>query len=297
MVTNSGGDITPETGASVTFSIPGITSQSKGFVLPAGGSEPVWFRWHTPSTPGNVSANINIRTGSSSQTLTPTFSVTALTESTPPNTKGSDRPSEGFQYEAPPIIVSTSSLSWTTYSAHQEARTGETWDETAQEYDTYTYYVWVYTTSTSYASLSASLKVTPDTHDPTAYLGYDGSWNMKSGYGIKENVSTAISTNDSADVTQVQNVVGFYPEFEYNSYDRIFETLSNGQFDLKSNIFSMYGSHIHKTPVWWANNVDYTPEVFIFDVWTPAGELSTYTTDTVHINGSVYDDWHIRANY
>jgi hypothetical protein len=296
-VSNSGGDVTPVTGATVTFSIPGITSQSKGFVLPSGGSEPVWFKWHAPSTPGNVSAVIKINNGSSSQTLTPTFSVTVLTENTPPNTHGYDRPSDEFQYEAPPAIVSTPSLSWTTYSTHQEARAGETWNDSTKEYDTYMYEVWVFTANNYYASLAAALKITPDTHDPTAYLGYDGVWNMKSGYGIQENVSTAISTNDSADVTQVQNVVGIYPEFEYNTYDRIFESLSNGQYDLKPNVFSEYKSHMHKTPVWWADNVDYTPEAYIEDVWTPAGELSTYSTDTVHINGSVYSDWHIRANY
>jgi hypothetical protein len=305
MVTNSGGDITPETGASVTFSIPGITSQSKGFVLPAGGSEPVWFMWHTPSTPCNVSATINIRTGSSSQTLTPTFNIYTLEEKTPPVPTGRDLANPYFQYETPPDLATTPSATWTTYSANQEEMVGQIWNAVTDEFDTYTYLVWVYTTNTYYATLSATLKVTPDTYDPTAKEQY-GVWTIKSGYGVQENVTTGISTNDSGDVTGAQNVIGYYPEFMYNDtgydfggYNRILEMLSGGlsaAFDLKPNMYDMDDSHVHDTPVWFQNG-NYQPTTYIEDCWTPAGMLSVQSSDTVNIQGSVFDDWHILPSY
>lgn len=304
-VTNSGGDITPDTGAYVTFTIPGITSQSKNFVLPAGGSEPVWFKWHTPSTPQNVTASISISAGASGQSLNPTFSITDLTENTPPDPKGTDRANPYFQYETPPAISTTPSASWTTYSAHQEQRVGEIWNDSTKEFDTYTYTVWVFTTNSYYASLSATLKVTPDAHDPTAFL-QNGIWTIKSGYGIQENVTTSINSNDLSDVTGAQNVVGYYPEFMYNDtgydfggYDRVLEMLSGGlnsTFDLKANRYSMFDSHSHFTPLWYAN-IPYEPTVLVADCYTPSGMLSVQSSDTVSIQGSVYDDWSILPGY
>jgi hypothetical protein len=305
IVTNSGSDITPETGGSVTFSIPGITTQAKSFVLPAGGSEPVWFRWHTPSTPGNITATVNINAGPSSTTLTPTFNIYTLQEKTPPDPKGTDKPDAYFQYSFPPNLATTTSASWTTYAAHQEQRSGQIWNDSEKKYDTYTYQVWVFTTNSYSASLSAVLKATPDSYNPTAIQSY-GLWTVKSGYGINESVTTSISSNDTGAVTGVQNVIGYYPEFMYNDtgysfggYNRVFEMLSGGlnsAFDLKPNVYSEHTSHVHFLPVWFRDG-DYTPEVFYFDAWTPAGMLSGCATDTVHVNGSVYDDYHVYPKY
>ena len=100
----------------------------------------------------------------------------------------------------------------------------------------------------------------------------------------------AAITNCAEAVKPCQDVIGMYPEFQYNNFYPLFEKLSTGTFQLKSNKFSMYNSRTHFTPVWWKDNVDYLPQTYSLDAWTPAGMLTSYSTETLHISGSVYDD-------
>lgn len=143
------------------------------------------------------------------------------------------------------------------------------------------------------ASLSSTLTAAPDSYCPTAFLSSDGKYTMKSGYGISETVKTTVTTNSPSDVTPCQNVLGMYPEYQYNSYWRLFESFAAGKFQLAQNKYSMYNSRTHFTPVWRENGADYIPEVYCFDAWTPAGMLTCYATYTLHINGSCFDDWYV----
>ena len=292
VVANSGeADITPSAHVPVHFSIPGVTDQTKEVIVPHNSSQLVYFKFHTPDLPGSITmtATINanhaiLETNYDNDTDSKTVSVNSFNEDTPPDAGYNGhvplRHSTYFQYIDPPGISGNSSLSWGLWE----------WINNSFVYSTYS------------ASTSTILTVKPDDRDPTALQRSDGMWQMKSGYGVDENVSTSVSTSssDSDAITGVQRVISFYPEFEYDqtSYDnsgyyRILEKLSDGlsaSFDLQPNLYSLYARHEHFTPVWFADDKLYTPETYSFDVWTPSGMLSCTSTDSVYIKGSLFDD-------
>ena len=48
---------------------------------------------------------------------------------------------------------------------------------------------------------------------------------------------------------------------------------------------------VHFTPVWYPDGY-YPVYTYVMDMWTPSGMLSTGVTDSVYIQGSMYDDWY-----
>lgn len=261
--------IVPSDSYTVTLSIPNVTTQTKELVIPASESNLIWFKWHTPTTPQSINATYTIHTDSGDIVSSATYNIEQLEETTPPNPLGTDTQSTSFQYQSP-TNTSTSSRSWTEW----------TYENNAFQENSYT------------ATLYSTLSVTADTNNPTAYIS-NSLLNMKSGYGIAENVSTTVATNYADAVTPAQNCLGYYPEFEYESYNRLFDQITDGQFWLKTNEFSMYNSRVHFTPVWWNDSEDYVPLTYTFDAWTPVGMLGSYSTEAVKINGSCFDDWHV----
>lgn len=53
-------DLTPDNPASVTFHILGTTYRVNDIVIPAGDSQVVWVKWHTPSTPQTVTITVSV---------------------------------------------------------------------------------------------------------------------------------------------------------------------------------------------------------------------------------------------
>lgn len=53
-------DLTPDNPASVTFHILGTTYRVSDVVIPAGDSQVVWVKWHTPSTPQTVTITVSV---------------------------------------------------------------------------------------------------------------------------------------------------------------------------------------------------------------------------------------------
>jgi hypothetical protein len=273
-------------GGAVTFTVDGVTQQSKTVPVPAGGSNLCWFKWHTPSTPGYVSIKATYSGGGFAQTSNEDNYIYSCDEATPPRPKPTDTKS-GYQFVMPGSSGAAPSLSWGVWNYKITFITGVNADGSAYSIPITN---WYYTTH--YASLASSLTVTPDSHCPTAYQNGCGQWCMKSGYGIAEQVKTSVNTDSSSDVTAVQRVAGFYPEFEYGTYYRLFDAMSGGLFQLKTNKYSMYNSRCHFTPLWFPDG-DYTAQSYCFDCWTPGGMLSCYSTDAIKISGSVFDDWHV----
>ena len=289
IVTNSGkADIVPSDHVPVHFTIPGVTDQTKDVIVPSNSSQLVYFKFRTPSTPGNITmtATVNadhavLETNYDNDSSTKTVYVFAFNEAAPPDPKATDQVSSYFQYISPPAIGVTSSTSWGLWE----------WVNNTFAYRSYS------------ASVTSQLSVTPDSRIPTALKRSDGLWQIKSGYGINEKVTTKVSTSspDSDAITGVQRTISYYPEFEYNNtafdnsgYFRILETLSGGlnaSFDMQRNPYSRFESHVHFTPVWFSDDKLYTPESFSFDVWTPKGMISCTSTDSVYINGSLFDDY------
>ena len=94
----------------------------------------------------------------------------------------------------------------------------------------------------------------------------------------------------------MQRVLSYYPEFSYQTYDRILEPTTNGGFQLVQNRFSEYKNRVHFTPLDFPDG-PYTVETYALDAWTPAGMLSGYSTDTVLMKGSVFDDYYVKPGY
>lgn len=261
--------ILPTDNFTVKLDIPGITTQTKAFVIPGNNEEIVWFKWHTPKNQGKINAVYTIHTDSKDIQVNAAYTISQIQEVTPPDPKARDKKPSNF-YVTTPTGNSASTLTWTH------------WD-----YENGMFKQTSYT-----ASLLNVFSVSSDSYCPTSFRDKDGYLNMKSGYGITENVFAKVMTTAPATyVTAAQNAEGFYPEFMYKDYFRLFDKSPGGLFQLSPNKYSMFNSRTHFTPVWYPDG-DYTVQICTFDAWTPAGMLTKFSNRTIHINGSVFDDWH-----
>ena len=157
---------------------------------------------------------------------------------------------------------------------------------------TYRYGWWEYEWKPYSASLGTAFSTKPDVKNPTA-----SGKTMKSGYGLNADVSARVSSSaPSGHITGAQNVVAYFPEFDYGEYWRLLKRKNTGYsstFEFQVNPYSTYGRPVHFSPVWYPNG-RYTTYVEVLDAWTPAGMLKINLTDTLTVRGSLYDDWHIR---
>jgi hypothetical protein len=294
--------IDPDSPARVTFHILGSSFTRTSIVIPEGESQLVWVKWHTPSTPQVITITVSSSKGSLSDSSI-TANIVNLDEKTPPNPTATDR-NDSFTLPDPPDPATSSSNSWSVWSAdwfadmvwdedwewedHPSWPSGGEWVDQGKWVD---HGYWEYNNTAYRATLSANMDLEPDAKDPTA----DGK-TMRSGYGVNINVSTNLSTSDSAaNVAAAQNAVTYFPEFAYSTYWRVLDPTVDrftSSFVIKSNIYSTYNDRVHFTPVWFPDG-PYTAYTFVEDCWTPAGMLTAKLTDSTSISGSVFDDWHV----
>ncbi len=284
--------LTPDNPASVTFSIMGSSYTMSNIVIPAGGSQVVWCKWHTPSTPQTVTINVRCNGGSGSNS-TITAKIVDLNQNPPPNPTARDR-NDSYTLPSVPTRPQQLSASWTVWRCYWESKWEKVWHT---DPDGSTWYEWVdngdwkYASDSYYASLSATGQTKPDDKAVTAY-----GKNMKSGYGINIEINARVSTNaPDSHTTWAQNAVSYFPEFSYNTYWRLLDRIVSGynaMLELKQNKYSTYNRRVHFTPPWFPN-ATYTTYTQVIDAWTPAGMLSMNVTDYVNINQSVFDDWHV----
>lgn len=113
---------------------------------------------------------------------------------------------------------------------------------------------------------------------------------LKSGYGIQETVTARVSTSQSSATTPAQNVVTYFPEFQYGRFWRLLERTGSGyhaQFEFQENEYSTYQRRTHFTPIWYPDR-SYTPYTWLIDCWTPTGMLSMNLSDSVSIRGNLW---------
>lgn len=75
----------------------------------------------------------------------------------------------------------------------------------------------------------------------------------------------------SSHITGVQNVVAYFPEFNYSTYWRLLKRLNTGYsstFAFQKNKYSTYGQSCHFSPVWFPDG-RYTTYAEYLDAWTP----------------------------
>lgn len=136
------------------------------------------------------------------------------------------------------------------------------------------------------------MELKPDAHNPTAKENY-GEYTIASGYGVDIKVDAGITTNaPSSHYTTAQNVVTYFPEFHYNNYWRLLDKTGGRTFEFKENPYSTFNSRTHFTPLPYPDGA-YKVYSKVIDCWTPDGMLRVNLNDSVTIEGSVYDDWHV----
>lgn len=277
----SNSDLTPSNSASVTFYIGGRSYQVNNIVMPAGDSQVIWVKWHTPKTPQMVQIRAEVTKGSISQTYI-TAKVVDLSENAPPDPKATDT-NRGFAVPVVPNKAQKTSASWGVWSCYWVPPTEP--DEDDEDGEVIPGY-WAYRYHWYSASLSASMTLSPDDAVPTAR-----GKNMKSGYGVKISATGSVATSaPSSHYSKVQTAVSTFPEFRYQTYSRLLEKAGNS-FVFAKNEYSTYNRRVHFTPIWYPDG-RYTVFTQVMDAWTPVGMLSANVTDYVTVSGNLYDDWY-----
>jgi hypothetical protein len=276
---SSSSEINPDNNAYVTLNI-GEETYRKSFICPAGGTQLIWIRWHTPSDPQQLTATA---TGAGNP-VTLNINVVKLEEKAPPDPTYYDR-NDNFTLSPVPDYGNNLSTTW-----------GEWYARWIQVSATFGYWYFYYVTyEASLVVHDFTLK--PDERCQTDYQIGNGQTTMKSGYGVEVSVEPLVQYGSGVadyDVTPIQNAVSTFPEFGYETYDRLLEKVDARNWMFKQNPCSYYANRIHYTPIWFPDG-DYTVPVCVFDSWTPGGQLYATVSDTLNIFGDVLDDWYIHV--
>ena len=285
---STGSQKTPDSPAYAYFSINGRTYSHTDIYIPEGGSQLAWVKWRTPKEPGIVT--ITVRSNCSTSTNSITAQIVDLDKNPPPDPQANDR-NDGFSIPAKPSKPNVTSLTWGEWDCWWH----EYWVWHSGDDDDDGYWCdhgwWEYEWIPYSASLTATFQTKPDEKNPTA-----SGKQMKSGYGLNASVSAQVRSNaPSSQITGLQNVVTYFPEFNYATYWRLLKRLNTGlssSFEFQKNKYSTYGRPSHFSPVWFPDG-RYTTYAECIDTWTPAGMLQINLTDDLTIRGSLFDDWHI----
>lgn len=285
---STGSQKTPDSPAYAHFSINGRTYSHTDIYIPEDGSQLAWVKWRTPKEPGIIT--ITVRSNCSTSTNSITAQIVDLDKNPPPDPQANDR-NDGFSIPSKPSKPNITSLTWGEWDCWWH----EHWVWHSGDEDDDGYYCdhgwWQYEWIPYSASLIATFKTKPDEKSPTAT-----GRQMKSGYGLNASVSAQVRSNaPSSQITGLQNVVAYFPEFNYATYWRLLKRLNTGlssSFEFQKNKYSTYGRPSHFSPVWFPDG-RYTTYAECIDAWTPAGMLQINLTDDLTIKDSVFDDWHI----
>ena len=264
----SSAEVNPDDPASVTFHINGGTYTVNDIVMPAGGSQVVWAKWHTPLEPTTLTIQVSV-SGASTAKTSFIAKIISLEENLPPDPLATDT-NPHFSLSSLPSNPQKTSASWSVWSAkwhpNWEWESDWDWEDGSHGSDcpddctsSHGHWVdngewvdngWYDFTSTAYsASLAGSMEIHPDDIVPTA----QGD-NMKSGYGIKESAAASFSSNAPASHhAPAQTAVAYFPEFGYDMYWRLLSCSGgmNATFAFKPNEYSTYNRNVHFTPVWY----------------------------------------------
>ncbi len=305
----------PKNRASVSFNIGGIT-RTHSLIMPDGGSQYSWVKWHTPKVAGEVTITVTPSSGlyfeDGSSVKTVKAKIVDLKEKRPPDPEATDK-ADDFKFKpttALPNKASRDNANWYEYYAIWH----EHWvDRGHTEYYTWTddkgvshegsYWVskwvdegwWDWFKNTYYLNASATVKLKPAKECPTPRKVGD-KWYLKSGYSFNTDLKVDINTNapNFSHYTKAGNVLTTFPEFNYKTYLRLLEKHGTNEWYFRKNIFSQWKARSHFTPLWYPDG-KYEPYYEVIDIWTPDGMCKINVSDYMMIKGNIYDDWHISA--
>lgn len=285
-----GGQSDPEHPVTVTFQIGGRDYRVENVYYPEGEEQLAWVRWTTPKEEQVMEIPVTVEGGGTAEKGIITARITELGKNPPPDPNADDR-NDSFQAVQIPYRSEATTTGWSVWKPWWKAEW--VWHETP-EAEEEGYWVdegwWEFLLERHSASLSASMELWGDEKSPTA-----NGKTMKSGYGFHERVMTSVQTDQPDAVTPAQNAVTYFPEFGYKTFWRLLERMGDGYgmtHEFFENSYSTYRGRTHFTPIWYPDG-SYTPYTWLMDCWTPAGMLARNLTDTLQIQGNLWEDWHI----
>jgi hypothetical protein len=283
----SGGQSDPDNPTRVSFTINGTTYNVGSVYYPSGDSQLAWVKWRTPATEQDMVIHVSVRGPGGTDKSIINCKIVDLDKNPPPNPVADDR-NDNFQKSSVPQRVEKTRADWTVWSPWWRAY----WVWHGDDEDGYwcDHGWWEFDLNRYYASFSASMTILCDSKNPTA-----NGRTMKSGYGINQEVSASVRSNQSTAITNPQNAVSYFPEFNYGTYWRLLERMQSGstaRFEFQRNNYSTYKNRTHFSPIWMPDG-SYEVNTWVLDSWTPVGMLSSNLTDSLTIRGSLWDDWHV----
>ena len=155
-----------------------------------------------------------------------------------------------------------------------------------------------YNTKTFYARLTTTFAIAPDSR--IAYP--EKPRQMESGFGFSVQCTTTLTTNYDHPEKMVgaQMVWVRYPESAYGQitgWQSVRDSLEikTGEagdmtmtWQLAVNPHSTIGSRLHYTPLWYPDR-SYAAWAQAFYAWSPVGQMYEHKTDTLTIEGNMYD--------
>ena len=113
-------EVNPDNPASVTFHINGGTYTVNNIVMPAGGSQVVWVKWHTPATPVSIPIDVTV-TGAATAKTNFIARIVSLEENIPPDPLATDT-NPRFNVASLPATPQKTHASWSVWSAYWEPK-------------------------------------------------------------------------------------------------------------------------------------------------------------------------------
>ena len=218
----SGGQSDPDNDTTVSFNIRGSRYTVSNVYYPDGDSQIVWVRWTTPSTPCEMTIDVNVSGPGSPAQATINVKVVDLDKNPPPNPVADDRNDSFTPASVPSRPVSTSASwgvwrpwwqpfwvwipdwDWCDHSytdSEGNSVSDGHWVDNGWRED---HGWWEFDFDRYNASMSATMAIKTDDHNPTA-----SGRTMKSGYGVNQTVTGNVSSNQSTAVTPAQNAVSY----------------------------------------------------------------------------------------
>ena len=266
-------------------------TQTKSVICPKGDTNLVWFTVDIPET-GYTSANVTFTfTVTTPATITDTASTNDVSSKTVTTYVLPDRstPDASFELEPPADFTDTP---FKTNRGKEHSWTVWEWNGGFVE-------------KTYSAKLTVKTELTPDaTAVWSKYNSTKKLWTTRSGYGLNTAVTVSLTGVDDDMFAGNAKVNAYYPEFNYSTATNKSNMLLLGaenesgysaSFTFDANADTISGNKMHVTPVWFPDG-EYSVKYVVYDIWTPAGMLTTTTYAIINIEGSLYDDYYTQRN-